>query len=157
MSAKGSWFIDAILVTAFCLLCALIVAQANDGSTQREAIRVAGFEARNIHAGFARYHEKHHAFPDARELVASGTEVLDVLRRRGYYTGNIERFVVNKRIDAYDAPTDGAGADEYWLEMTLSADPAIRLLITRSDDAPLSRGRWSDGAFLYRDGKLEAL
>jgi hypothetical protein len=157
MSAKRAWFLDATLATALCMLCALIAAQANDGAREREAIRVASVEARNLHAGFARFHEKHHSFPDALVPSASGTEVLELLRRRGYYSGDVERLIVSKRVDAYDAPRDGAGAAEYWIEMTLSADASIRLLVARSDDAPLSRGRWADGAFLYRDGKLEAL
>ena len=39
--------------------------------------------------------------------------------------------------------------------MTLKRDPSIRLLVARSDDAPLSGGVWLDGVFIYRDGRLE--
>jgi len=157
MKAKGAWFLDAVLATALCMLCALIVAQANEGSMQREAIRAASVQARDIHAAFARYHEKHRSFPDALELSASGADVLELMRRRGFYTGDVEKLIVGKRVDAYDVPPDVAGAAEYWLEMTLAADSSVRFLVARSDDAPLSRGKWADGAFLYRDGKLEAL
>ena len=41
--------------------------------------------------------------------------------------------------------------------MTLKRDPGIRLVIARSDDAPIADGEWLDGAYLYRGGRLEKI
>ena len=71
-------------------------------------------------------------------------------------TGNqINGVLLNGRIDVYQSPDDQGLNQEFWLEMTLERDPSIRLLVTHSDDAPLSGGVWLDGVFVYRNGKLE--
>ena len=49
---------------------------------------------------------------------------------------------------------DGTGD---WIEMTLASDPDVRVLIATSDDAPLSRGSWTDGVFIVRGGRSERL
>jgi hypothetical protein len=76
---------------------------------------------------------------------------------RGYYHGAIDAFLLNGRVDGYDAPDDQGPDHEFWMEMTLASDPSVRILIARSDNAPSSRGTWIDGVFVWRDGKLEQL
>ena len=41
--------------------------------------------------------------------------------------------------------------------MTLAAEPSIRFVVARSDNAPLGSGAWLDGAYILRDGRLEPL
>ncbi len=41
--------------------------------------------------------------------------------------------------------------------MTVAADPGIRLLVVKSDDAPMGGGEWLDGVYAFREGRLEAL
>ena len=114
-------------------------------------------EARSLYDGFRRYHARNRAFPEATGASPFCTDIVETLRRSGYYTGRIAEYLVDHRVDAYDAPRDEGGRREYWVEMTLAHDPAIRILVARSDDAPLGRGRWMDGVFLLRDGKVEPL
>ena len=40
--------------------------------------------------------------------------------------------------------------------MSLARDPAVRVLVARSDDAPMCGGEWCDGVFVFRNGNLEA-
>ena len=37
--------------------------------------------------------------------------------------------------------------------MTLEADPNVRLLVVKSDDAPMSGGKWLDGVYLFRNAR----
>lgn len=96
-------------------------------------------------------------YPDEHGNPPFNPATLEPLRRRGYYTGAIGKYLVDGRIDAYDAPDDQGPNHEFWIEMTLASDPSVRILIARSDDAPLGRGTWTDGVFVVRDGRLEAL
>ena len=84
-------------------------------------------------------------------------ETLDPLARRGYYRGVMLAKLTNNRADAYDSPDDKGRNREFWLEMTLAMDPSVRILVAKSDDAPLSGGRWVEGVFIYRNGELEPL
>ena len=79
------------------------------------------------------------------------------MTKRGYYRGLLLKRMRGNRADAYDSPDDQGRNREFWIEMTLAQDPSIRILIAKSDDAPLSGGRWVEGAFIYRDGDLEPL
>jgi len=114
-------------------------------------------EARALHEAFARYFERNGRFPNAWAEPCFDEVSLDPLRELGYYTGLINSKLLEGRIDAYDSPDDRGTNAEYWIEMTLASDPAIRFVVARSDDAPLAGGRWLDGAYLVRNGSLDPL
>ena len=146
--------LDLFLLAAVVALGVAIAAPALGSARQREELRVVCSEARVLHDAFRRYHEKNRAYPDTVEK--SGSDILEPLRRRGYYTGDITKRLMDGRVDAYDVPREQGQGPEFWVEMTLAADPSIRVLVARSDDAPLGHGRWMDGVFLLRDGKIES-
>ena len=106
---------------------------------------------------FESFHGYHDAYPAEYTDDAFHAETLDPLRSGGYYDGAVTVRLKDKRVDAYGSPDDQGLNQEFWVEMTLATDPSIRFLIARSDDAPMSAGRWAEGAYIHRDGKLERL
>lgn len=156
-SRWGIAALDLFLFGVFASLCVLIARQGLGAARQRDQVQAACAEARKLYDGFRRYHERNHAYPRPDVEPRFELETLEPLRRRGYYRGDLERYLVDGRTDAYDAPVDTGPGREFWLEMTLAADPGVRLLVARSDDAPMGRGKWMDGAFLVRDGNVEPL
>jgi len=149
-------FIDLTLLLAIGYL-GYGVATTAVAAAQRDArLELVAREAHALYDGFAAYRERNGAFPeDVGSDPAAGA--LDQLLRRGYYKGRLTRLLVGQRLDGYEAPDDGGANTEFWVEMSLAADPGIRVLVARSDDAPLGRGRWLDGVFLYRGGALEPI
>ncbi len=130
----------------------------------REALRLAEVrsdvvtvsrEARRIHDAFVRFHERNGHYPRVPDESGT-TDPLELLARRGYHRGPVTAKLTDGRLDAY-LLRESPRQDEFWLEMTLDRDPTVRFLIARSDDAPLGGGKWRDGAFIYRDGKLRPL
>lgn len=148
-------FIDLTLAAAIGYLGYGVVTSALAASGRDARLRVAEQEAHVLYDAFQRYHERNHQYPASHTDPRFDVATLDPLRKRGYYTGGIQHYLLGGRIDAYDSPDDRGPNREYWLEMTLADDPSIRILVARSDDAPLGRGEWRDGVFIYRQGRLE--
>jgi hypothetical protein len=149
--------IDAALVLVLVGLCVQIASAAIRISRRHEQVQAVGPEARALYGAFTRYRERNGMYPDEHANPPFNLATFEPLRRRGYYHGAIGTYLLDGHIDAYDAPDDQGPNREFWMEMTLASDPSVRILIARSDDAPLSRGRWIDGVFVVRDGKLERL
>jgi len=133
----------------------LSLAQATRQANLQADLRIAQHEAGEIHRAFQAYHERLGNYPNSHASPSIDEGTLDPLRRRGYYTGHINGVLLNGRVDAYQSPDDQGLNQEFWVEMTLERDPSIRLLVTRSDDAPMGGGEWLDGVFIYRNGRLE--
>jgi hypothetical protein len=121
----------------------------------RADIRTVAQEAELLYDALDRYHRLHGSFPNAYLEPCLEPRTLEPLRRRGYYRGRIATWLRAGRIDAYDSPDDRGRNQEFWMEMTLASEPGVRVLVVRSDDAPLGGGEWLDGVYVYRDGKLE--
>ena len=81
-------------------------------------------------------------------------DTLEPLISLGYYKGSITPKLSNNRADAYDSPDDQGSNQEFWLEMTLKAEPSVRFLVVDSDNAPLSGGTYLDGIYVYLNGVL---
>lgn len=99
-------------------------------------------EAKRIRAEMQAHFETHGAYP----LEPLGT-------RRDEFG----KLLLNGKPDGYDAPDDQGPNAEYWLEMTSEADPAFRIVIANSDDAPSAAGRWLDGVYVCEAGGLVKL
>ncbi len=151
----SSTILDSFLFVALVSLCVAIFASALGSAKAREELRVASVEARDLREAFRRYHERNDAYPDTE--LDKGSDMFESLRRRGYYSGELAKLLPDGKVDAYDTPRNEGQGREFWVEMTLASDPSIRMLVARSDDAPLAHGTWTDGAFVLRDGKLEPI
>jgi hypothetical protein len=149
--------LDLVLFVAAVCMLSLIIAPAVHSSQVKADIRLVTNEAKALYDAFEQYHEQHHAYPNSYIEPSLRIDTLDPLAKRGYYRGHLTRFLVNRRIDAYDSPDDRGLNLEFWVEMTLKNDPSIRFLVARSDDAPMGGGLWRDGVYISRSGVLERL
>jgi hypothetical protein len=140
-----------VAVSLFFLGTVLIqfVARANADAE----VRIVESEALQLFEALVRFEEQNGYLPGSGEGEFDRAK-LEPLRRRGYYTGSIAAKLVDGSVDAYVAspPSDRPG--EFWMELTLGAQPETRFLLVRSDDAPLGGGVWREGVYLYRGGTL---
>jgi len=147
----------ALLAGAIVVLLVMIGVHATHVASVESDLRIAVGEAQALSEAFGRYYSSHGAFPNAYADPRFECDTLEPLRRRGYYDGFITATLVEGRLDAYFSPDDRGLNQEYWLEMTLERDPSIRIVVARSDDAPLGSGEWLEGVYLYRHGSLEKI
>jgi hypothetical protein len=153
----GRILLDLAIVMGIAYLGYQMAGSAKAASDARASLRIAEREARSLYDAFDRYFEDYRAFPGTHTEPRLELDTLEPLTRRGYYRGALLGQLLRQRADAYESPDDRGLNREFWLEMTLQADPSIRFLVARSDDAPLGGGKWLDGAFILRDGRLERL
>lgn len=146
--------LDALLACGVIYLLFAILTTALERAERRTNLRLLVTEAASIYDAFERYSARNHGYPAAYDQASLNLETLDPLRKRGYYDGPVRLMLNDRRADAYNAPSDGGPQREFWLELTLRGDPTTRVLVARSDDAPLSGGRWLDGVFVFRGGQL---
>jgi hypothetical protein len=143
-----------MLLAALVLVIGTMMLQALAASGVRADTRAAIVEARKLNEAFRAYYHRHGVYPNSYAEPRLALKTLEPLRKRGYYRGHVTAILLLGRVDAYDSPDDRGPNQEFWVEMTLKRDPSIRLLVVRSDDAPLGGGRWLDGVYLYRNREL---
>jgi hypothetical protein len=149
--------LDLMLGLACLYVGWLIAVSAVESANNRAQVGILTREARLLYDAFERYYERNHGYPASYAHPRFDLRTADPLAHRGYYRGPIQHTLANHRFDAYDSPDDRGPNREFWLEMTLANDPSIRLLLAKSDDAPLGGGKWREGIFIFRDGILEPL
>ena len=149
--------LDVMLGAACLYMGWLLVGAAVGSANARAQERILTQEGRRLYAAFERYYERNHEYPATYTPPRFDLETADPLANRAYYRGPIRQTLLDGRFDAYDSPDDRGLNREFWLEMSLASDPSIRLLLAKSDDAPLGGGHWREGIFLLRDGILEPL
>jgi hypothetical protein len=147
--------LDWFLLTAVLYVAILLAQAANSAATLKAQQRIVRFEAHELFRSFEAYHERNRSYPNAYAEPGFDSATLDPLAKRGYYRGNLLVNLRDQRIDAYGSPDDRGPNREFWVEMSLKDDPTIRVVVARSDDAPLGGGKWLDGVFVFRDGVLE--
>ena len=152
-AARGA--VDLVLLGGLLYVGSLLAGTALEEANRREQLRLLRAEAHALYTAFNQYYARNHGYPGSYVEPRFDLATLDPLRRRGYYQGQLQADLHRQRPDAYDSPDDSGPNQEFWLEMSLAADPAVRILVAKSDDAPLGGGEWLDGVFVYRDGALE--
>jgi type II secretory pathway pseudopilin PulG len=149
--------IDLILVLALIAMAVPIVVSAVDKSNVRAEREIVEREALKLYQAFLSFYQRNGEYPKAFGVDGFEPTTLNPLIRRGYYDGSLLTRLLEARVDAYDSPDDRGRNQEFWLEMTLAEDPAVRLVVARSDNAPLGGGQWLDGVYVRRVRRLEAL
>jgi hypothetical protein len=147
---------DGVLALALCYMLYLIGSAAVESANTRAELRVVQNEAATLYDAFNRYNERNHGYPATYTESHFDPRTLNPLRKRGYYRGTLASHLLDRQVDAYDSPDDLGPNREFWVEMTLHSDPSVRILVARSDDAPLGGGAWREGVFVFRDGELES-
>jgi hypothetical protein len=146
---------DALLAGALVWMLVLVISTAVGHANRRTELRLLVNEANALHDAFMRYSQRNHGFPTTYSASRFDVETFDPLVKRGYYRGALAGLIREGRADAYDSPDDRGPNREFWVELTLKSDPTIRVLVARSDDAPIGGGAWRDGVFVFRNGELD--
>ena len=148
--------IDGVIAVALFYMLFLVGSAALETANRRSGLRRLTTEAQALYEAFSHYEKRNLEYPAAYTESAFEVETLNPLSNRGYYRGPLRTYLVNGKVDAYDSPDDRGLNREFWVEMTLRADPSIRVLVARSDDAPLGGGAWREGVFVIRNGETES-
>jgi hypothetical protein len=149
--------LDLLLAGAIVYVGSLVAASAVAEANRRAELRLIAAEAATLYRAFETYADRNRGYPNAYVEPRFDLATLEPLRRRGYYRGPLLATLDGRRADAYGSPDDRGPNREFWIEMTPASDRTVRVIVARSDDAPLGGGQWLDGVFLYRDGALERL
>ena len=155
---RGYTLIELLLVLAIIVIVAAIVVPLLHQVIVKSSISTVAAEAETVYDAFQRYYARENEYPhEAVGNLVFDLDTFEPLRSSGYYVGDITDELLGGKADAYDSPDDRGPNSEFWLEMTLKADPSVRILVADSDDAPLSGGDYVDGIYLYRDGELKPI
>lgn len=149
--------LDLLLLVAIAYVCTLLATSAGGAANKHAQLSIVKSESRALYQAFRTYHERNREYPNSYTWPQFDRETLDPLKRRGYYKGALLANIRNGRVDAYESPDDQGPNREFWIEMSLADDPAVRVVVASSDDAPAGGGRWLEGVFVVRGGVLEPL
>lgn len=145
------------LLLAILVLGGAVLRSAVQAANIRADLEVLRTESQALYDGFEKYYARHASYPASYTQRGFDLETLDPLGSRGYYQGHLTARLREHRVDAYSSPDDRGQNQEFWIEMTLDRDPSIRILVAKSDDAPMGGGEWLDGIYVFRGGQLEPL
>jgi len=153
----GFSLIELLIVVAIIALVAAIALPLMRDAVVRAHISAAATDAKAIHVAFRRFHIDNSQYPYAIDDPAFELDTFEPLVSTGYYDGRIVSRLLNGQADGYDSPDDSGENQEFWLELTLAREPSVRVLISDSDDAPLSGGAYYDGIYVFHNGVLKPL
>lgn len=146
---KGFTLIEILIVlTIIGVLLAIAVPELHNAHVRAMAGAVIA-DAKTIYTAFKQYQVDTSSYYGSLNL-----STFEPLRSNNQYGGTVTRLLVNAQADAFDSPDDLGTNQEFWLEMTLAFDPSVRVLVSDSNDAPLSGGLWLDGVFKFENGVL---
>ena len=149
---KGFTIIEILIVLVIiAVLVAIAIPQLHNARVRAQSGAVIA-DVRSVYTAFKQYQIDNSAYYDAFAL-----DTFEPLRSEGAYRGNINLYLASGQADAFDNPDDQGTNQEFWIELTLRNDPAVRFLVADSDDAPLSGGVWLDGVYKFQNGVLQRL
>ena len=153
----GFTIVEVLIVLAILTIVAAIAIPELHKAHVRASTGAMAGDARIVYLAFKQYYIDNGQYPNSSASPAFNLSTFEPLRAAKYYRGNINRLLLGSQPDAYDSPNDLGPNQEFWLEMTLSLDSTVRMVVANSNDSPLSGGTWLDGIYLYRSGVLTKL
>jgi prepilin-type N-terminal cleavage/methylation domain-containing protein len=153
---KGFTLIELLIVIAIIGILAAVAILVMRYYSVKAHSSVVLSECHEVYKAFTLFYMDNEKYPNASIAPAFDLATFDPLRNRGYYGGNIASRLLNGRADSLDSPDDQGDNQEFWLQLTLDADPNVRFLAVQSDNAPLGGGQWLDGVYVFRNGVLSS-
>jgi prepilin-type N-terminal cleavage/methylation domain-containing protein len=150
----GFTLIELLVVIAIIGILAAVAVLVMQYYRAKAECAVVLSECHEVYQAFSLFYMDNEMFPNASSNPAFQLDTFNPLRSQGYYSGHVTARLRNGGADAYDSPDDQGTNQEFWLQLTLDADPSVRFLVCRSDNAPLSGGQWLEGVYVFRDGVL---
>lgn len=147
----GFSLLELLITVAVIAVVAAIAIPLMQQALLRAHVGAVTTDARAVYTALKQHYVDQSAYPDTGDFALDTFEPLGNMQ---YYVGAGARKLQGNTADAYDAPDDSGLNQEFWLEFTLAYDSSVRMLISDSDDAPLSGGDYLDGVFLYKNGAL---
>ena len=147
--------VDLVLLAILVATAVPLATSAQRSVEIRAQRRATEQEARRVYDAFQAFYERTRQYPNASAASRFDPATLEPLGRHGFYSGSLTSLLVDQRVDGYDSPDDRGLNQEFWIEMTLAADPSIRYVVARSDNAPLGGGKWLAGVYVWHHGRLE--
>lgn len=138
-----------VVVVIVGILAALAQAGYSKLRLRAEVVSVAA-ECRMLYTTFEVYAAENGRYPNATSNPTFQLDTFEPLE----YAGNLQSHLVGHKADAYDSPDDQGSNKEFWLVMTLAADPSIRFVIASSDNAPGASGTWLEGVYEIKNGQV---
>jgi hypothetical protein len=123
----------------------------------RAQVGAMAAEGRTVHTAFKKFFVDQSMYPNAVTNPAFNLATFEPLVSAGYYDGRVTERLLGDQADGYDSPADTGQNQEFWLEMTLKADPTIRFLVVDSDNSLLGAGTHYDGVYMFSNGVLTPL
>ena len=150
----GFTLVELLAVVAVIGILSTIAVASVQWALLKSHVAAAASEAKVLYGAFTRFAIDNNNYPYAQTSPSFQLDTFEPLRSMNYYNGNLAKRLRNGRADAYDSPDDNGLNNEFWLVMTLEADPSVQLLVCNSNDTPLGGNAWLDGVYLYHNGVL---
>jgi prepilin-type N-terminal cleavage/methylation domain-containing protein len=151
---RGFTLVELLITLAVVAVLTAIAIPMYQTALLRAHVSAVTAESRTVLGAFKQHYVDTDMYPFAVSNPPFQLDTFEPLVSMGYYRGGLNSKLLNSQADGYDSPDDQGQNREFWLEMTLKADPTIRFLVADSDDAPLSGGTYVDGIYLFRNGVL---
>jgi prepilin-type N-terminal cleavage/methylation domain-containing protein len=153
---KGFTLIELLIVIAIIGILAAVAILVMLSYAAKAHRTVVLSECNEVYKAFSLFYMDNGMYPNATSAPAFNLVTFDPLRSQGYYSGDITSRLLNGRADSYDSPDDQGTNQEFWLQLTLGADPNVRFLVVDSNNAPLGGGQRLEGVYVFRNGVMQA-
>ncbi len=149
-TAPGFTLLELLLIVLIVgLLGALAIPIVSDMS-QRSAVRSVAEDAHNLHGAFLRYKMDVGSFPSTFASPESDFNMQTLSPIYPTYFSQAPLLVqklVGKAVTLYGSPdTDGPDL-QFWVVLTPTAHPDLRVLVAHTDQFPGASGSWLDGIY----------